>query len=219
MNKNHTDTNQLMSKNQTDTTNKTNINQIVNVQIEIPRGQSVKYEINHDTQQLICDRFLHVPFAYPFNYGYICETMGGDGDPLDAVVICKPSLYPTSLIKCRIIGALITSDENGLDEKILLVPDINIDPYNKNIMSYTDLDSHTLQEIEYFFRHYKDLEPNKFINIESFVSTNDAINIYLGSQINNHNHNHNHNHDDKNTNININDKNVNNKNVNNKNVN
>ena len=87
----------------------------VDVQIEIPSGQSVKYEIDHNTHQLKCDRFLHVPFAYPFNYGYILNTLGGDGDPLDAVVICKPSLFPTCLIKCRIIGALITSDENGKD--------------------------------------------------------------------------------------------------------
>lgn len=156
---------------------------IVDVQIEIPLGQSVKYEINHETHQLVCDRFLHVPFAYPFNYGYIINTMGGDGDPLDAVVICKPSLYPTSLIKCRIIGALITTDENGLDEKILLVPDIKIDPYNKNINSYTDLDEHTLTEIKYFFTHYKDLEENKYVLIENFVSPDEAVNIYLNSKI------------------------------------
>ena len=153
------------------------------VQIEIPSGQTVKYEINHNSHQLVCDRFLHVPFAYPFNYGYIINTMGGDGDPLDAVVICKPSLYPTSLIKCRIIGALITTDENGLDEKILLVPDIKIDPYNKNINSYTDLDEHTLTEIKYFFTHYKDLEQNKYVLIENFVSADEAVNIYLNSKI------------------------------------
>jgi inorganic pyrophosphatase len=154
------------------------------VQIEIPSGQTVKYEINHDTHQLMCDRFLHVPFAYPFNYGYILNTMGGDNDPLDAIVICKPSLYPTSLIKCRIIGALITSDENGKDEKIILVPDIKIDPYSKHINSYKDLDQHTLDEIEYFFRHYKDLEQNKFVTIDSFVDCEEACEIYFKSVIN-----------------------------------
>ena len=156
----------------------------VDVQIEIPSGQTVKYEINHESHQLICDRFLHVPFAYPFNYGYILNTLGGDGDPLDAVVICKPSLFPTCLIKCRIIGALITSDENGQDEKILLVPDIKVDPYSKNINSYTDLDKHTLDEIEYFFRHYKDLEPNKSVNIDKFVSEKEAIEIYNRYKLN-----------------------------------
>lgn len=150
----------------------------VSVQIEIPSGQTVKYEIDHETHQLKCDRFLHVPFAYPFNYGYILNTLGGDGDPLDAVVICKPSLYPTSLIKCRIIGALITSDENGQDEKILLVPDIKVDPYSKHINTYTDLDQHTLDEIKYFFTHYKDLEVNKHVTVNGFVSPEEAMKIY-----------------------------------------
>jgi inorganic pyrophosphatase len=150
----------------------------VKVQIEIPYGQNVKYEINHLTNELVCDRFLHVPFLYPFNYGFIVNTLGGDDDPLDAVVICNRSLLPTCTIVCKIIGALITNDEKGRDEKLLLVPDDKIDPYNKHINSYTDLDSHTLDEIKYFFTHYKDLEPGKFIQVEKFVDTNEAIEIY-----------------------------------------
>jgi inorganic pyrophosphatase len=161
--------------------NKLYKNNIVDVQIEIAYGQSVKYEINHETHELRVDRFLHGPFAYPFNYGYIINTLGGDGDPLDAVVICKQSLIPTAYIKCRIIGALITSDENGPDEKILLVPDIKIDPYNKNINTYLDIDEHTLDEIKYFFEHYKDLEKNKFTKIGKFVSADEAIQIYVKS--------------------------------------
>lgn len=153
----------------------------VQVQIEIPRGSNVKYEIDHQTCQLICDRFLHGPFAYPFNYGYICGTLGGDGDPLDAVVICNRSLTPTCYIKCKIIGALVTADEKGRDEKILLVPDDKIDPYNKTINSYKDLDTHTLDEIKYFFTHYKDLETGKFTNVEDFIDQSDAWNIYTQS--------------------------------------
>jgi len=153
-------------------------NQIVPVQIEIPYGNNVKYEIDHKTNQLICDRFLHGPFAYPFNYGYIANTLGGDGDPLDAVVLCKRTLLPTCVIMCKIIGALITSDENGRDEKILLVPSDKVDPYNKHIRNYTDLDSHTLDEIKYFFEHYKDLEKGKFIKVESFVDRQTACKIY-----------------------------------------
>jgi inorganic pyrophosphatase len=150
----------------------------VSVQIEIPYGQNVKYEIDHKTKQLKCDRFIHGPFAYPFNYGYIMDTLGGDGDPLDAVVICNRSLLPTCFINCKIIGALITSDENGQDEKILLVPDDKIDPYNVNIKNYTDLDQHTIEEIKYFFEHYKDLEKNKFVKVENFVDSNIAVDIY-----------------------------------------
>jgi inorganic pyrophosphatase len=154
------------------------MNKVVKVQIEIPQGQNVKYEIDHETNELVCDRFLHGPFAYPFNYGYITHTLGGDGDPLDAVVICDRSLLPTCTIKCKIIGALITNDEKGKDEKIILVPNDNIDPYNKKINNITDLDDHTLDEIKYFFTHYKDLEQGKFINVEEFVSVDVAYEIY-----------------------------------------
>ena len=154
------------------------MNQTVKVQIEIPRGSNVKYEIDHETHELICDRFLHGPFAYPFNYGYICGTLGGDGDPLDAVVICNRSLAPTCYIKCKIIGALVTIDEKGRDEKIILVPDDKIDPYNKAINSLKDLDTHTLDEIKYFFTHYKDLEIDKFIQVEDFIDEVEAFKIY-----------------------------------------
>ena len=154
------------------------MNKVVKVQIEIPQGQNVKYEIDHDTNELVCDRFLHGPFAYPFNYGYITHTLGGDGDPLDAVVICDRSLLPTCTIRCKSIGALITNDEKGKDEKIILVPNDNIDPYNKKINNITDLDDHTLDEIKYFFTHYKDLEQGKFINVEDFVSVDVAYEIY-----------------------------------------
>jgi inorganic pyrophosphatase len=160
------------------------MNKIVDVQIEIGLGQNIKYEIDHHTGAIRCDRFLFGPFQYPFNYGYIINTLSGDGDPLDAVVICKQSLHPTCFIKCKIIGALITSDEKGKDEKILLVPDSSIDPYNVNINEYTDLDNHTITEIKYFFEHYKDLEKNKFIKIEKFVSSDEALDIYNTSKIN-----------------------------------
>ena len=153
-------------------------NKLVSVQIEIPSGQNVKYEIDHLTNQLRCDRFLHGPYMYPFNYGFIHHTLSLDGDPLDAVVICNRSLLPTCFIDCKIIGALLTEDEKGQDEKILLVPSEKIDPYNKNINNYTDLDQHTIDEIKYFFVHYKDMERGKFIKVGGFVNSDEAIDIY-----------------------------------------
>lgn len=155
----------------------------VTVQIEICIGMTVKYEIDHHANTLICDRFLHGPFAYPFNYGYIVNTLGGDGDPLDAIVICKPSLQPMCFIKCKIIGALITSDEKGRDEKIILVPDPSVDPNNKDINEYTDLPIHTLNELKYFFEHYKDLENGKYVKVDSFVDAKEATDIYNMSVI------------------------------------
>ena len=156
---------------------------MVKVQIEIPLGHNIKYEIDYTTNELICDRFLHGPFAYPFNYGYICGTIGGDGDPLDAVVICNRSILPTCFIDCKIIGGLITRDEKGQDEKILLVPDNKIDPTSISIHEYTDLPIHILDEIRYFFTHYKDMEVNKFIKVDDFVASRVATEIYKMSQI------------------------------------
>ena len=151
------------------------------VQIEIGIGNTVKYEIDHHTNKIICDRFLYGPFAYPFNYGYIIDTLGGDGDPLDAVVLCKQSLQVGCYIKCKIIGALITSDEKGRDEKVLLVPVEKIDPSSKNINDFTDLDEHTIREIKYFFEHYKDMEENKHVVVDKFISCNEAVEIYKAS--------------------------------------
>jgi len=150
----------------------------VNVQIEIGLGQSVKYEIDHKTNKITCDRFLHGPFRYPFNYGYILNTLSGDGDPLDAVVLCKPTLQAGCYIECKIIGALITSDEKGRDEKILLVPITKIDPSSIDIQNYTDIDNYTLKEIKYFFEHYKDMEAGKHVEVEKFVPANEAVAIY-----------------------------------------
>lgn len=156
-------------------------NSPVKVQIEIPLGHNVKYEIDHDTKELICDRIIHGPFAYPFNYGFIQHTLGGDGDPLDAVVICNRMLFPTCIVNCNIIGALITEDEKGRDEKILCVPCEKVDPYNKNVVNYTDINQHTLDEVRYFFTHYKDLEQGKYIHVREFIDAREAYQIYLDS--------------------------------------
>jgi inorganic pyrophosphatase len=109
--------------------------------------------------------------------------LGGDGDPLDAVVICKPSLQVGCFINCRIIGALITSDEKGRDEKVLLVPSEKIDPSSKNIINYTDIDDHTINEIKYFFEHYKDMEVGKHVKVENFILADEAIKVYEKSII------------------------------------
>lgn len=157
------------------------MDKIVEVRIEISNGSRIKYEFDKTSQTLICDRFLHTPFAYPFNYGYIVNTLAGDGDALDAVVICKHSLHPTCSIKCRIIGALQTEDENGEDTKILLVPSKEVDPYSRAIFEHTQLDEHTLEDIRYFFEHYKDLEKGKFVTVKDFISSDAAYDVYIKS--------------------------------------
>lgn len=150
----------------------------VKVQIEIPKNGNVKYEIDHMTGELICDRFIYSSLRYDFNYGFIRNTLSEDGDPLDAVVICGSELLPTCTIKCKIIGALPTRDEKGQDEKLILVPVDKVDPESIGIENISDIKQPILNKIKQFFTHYKELENNKFVIVEEFVGKDQANEIY-----------------------------------------
>lgn len=153
-------------------------NIIVKVQIEIPKNGNVKYEIDHETNEFICDRILYSSLRYDFNYGFIKNTLAGDGDPLDAVVLCNSELAPTCTIQCKIIGALLTRDEKGQDEKIILVPIDKIDPESIGVLDIGDIKQPVLKKIKQFFTHYKELEPDKFVIVDDFVGKNIANEIY-----------------------------------------
>lgn len=146
--------------------------------IEVPKNTNLKYEFDKKSNMIRLDRILHSSMIYPYNYGYIPNTLAGDGDPLDIMIISEFKIYPNTVISCRIIGVLVTEDEKGMDEKILAVPAESVDPSYNNINEYTDLDKSILQKIEYFFTHYKSNEPNKWIKIHSFLNKSDAIDLY-----------------------------------------
>lgn len=150
----------------------------VEVHIEISKGSNVKYEYDHEKKMMVCDRVLFTTFAYPFNYGYIPHTLADDGDPLDAVVITEYKLISNCLIQCKIIGCLLTEDEKGIDEKLIVVPICNVDPMSCNINELKDLDKSILHKIEHFFTHYKDLEPNKWTKVSGYKDTKESIEIY-----------------------------------------
>jgi inorganic pyrophosphatase len=128
---------------------------------------------------LVCDRILHTPMKYPFNYGFIPNTLSEDDDPLDAVVLMDDELLPGCLIKCKILGYLDTKDDAGNDPKMIVCPVDNIDPTWKDVDDlFSDkLDVHTLNKIKYFFEHYKDLE-NKTVIVGEFYNNNEGIRIY-----------------------------------------
>ena len=153
---------------------------VVDVFVEISKGSNIKYEYDKEKNVLVCDRILHTPFRYIFNYGFIPNTLSLDSDPIDAVIIIDESLVPGCLIKCKIIGCLETADCDGDDPKLILCPIDKIDPRAKDINKLEDLPSMLLQQIKYFFTHYKDLE-NKVVTIGEFVSKEKAIKIYLDS--------------------------------------
>jgi inorganic pyrophosphatase len=141
----------------------------VDVQIEIPLGSNIKYEYDHNTHELRVDRVLHSPVIYFFNYGYIPNTLSGDGDPLDAIVLCKESLYPTSLVKCKILGVLHTTDESGEDDKIILVPINKVDRESEGYNDITDVKKFTQEKLKVFFKDYKKMEVGKWVEIDETI--------------------------------------------------
>ena len=141
----------------------------VNVVIEIPMdSEPVKYEVDKDSGAIFVDRLLTTPMRYPCNYGYVPQTLGGDGDPLDALVIMPLRLVPGSVINCRPIGLLEMTDESGQDEKLVVVPSDRISPLYRDVQSVRELPGLTRDQISHFFQHYKDLEQGKWVRIDGW---------------------------------------------------
>ena len=130
--------------------------------------------MDKDTGLLVVHRRLHTPMFYPANYGIIPHTLSSDGDPLDILIIEQEQLIPGCVIAVQPIGVLVMEDEAGIDEKILAVPVMLIDPQYKNINSYKDLPKSLIEEITHFFLHYKDLEKEKLVKIEGWQDEDSA---------------------------------------------
>ena len=147
----------------------------VNVIIEVPvGGQPIKYEMNKEAGTLFVDRFLYTPMTYPGNYGFVPHTLSGDGDPVDVLVCNTRQLVPGCYINVRPIGVLIMEDNAGEDEKIIAVPMPKVTRRYEDVHNYTDLPEITLQQVQHFFEHYKDLEPGKWVKIEGWADAEAA---------------------------------------------
>ncbi len=129
---------------------------IINVFIEIPKGSQNKYEFDKELNVLRLDRVLFSSTVYPGDYGFIPQTLGLDGDPLDALVFVTNPTYPTTLIEARPIGVMEMVDDGEVDDKILCVP-VN-DVRFKGMQDIGDVDQPFLDEIAHFFAVYKQLE-------------------------------------------------------------
>ena len=143
------------------------------VVIEIPKGSRNKYEIDHETGKIYLDRMLFTSTAYPEDYGFIENTLGLDGDPLDALVILQVPTFPGCHIKCRAIGMFRMTDEAGGDDKVLCVP--THDPRMTHLQDITDVSEFDRLEIQHFFEVYKDLEPGKSVEGANWVGRHEAI--------------------------------------------
>ena len=154
----------------------------INGLVEIPQGSRAKYEVDKTTGLLKLDRVIYSSFHYPVNYGFIPQTLGYDGDPLDILIICSQSIQPLCLIETAVIGNMQMIDAGKQDDKIIAVA-VN-DPSVNHIKSMKELPSHFLAELRNFFEQYKVLE-NKKVMIDNFQDRatalriiNDAIDLY-----------------------------------------
>ncbi len=152
----------------------------VNVIIEVPvGGEPIKYELDKAAGTLFVDRFLYTPMRYPGNYGFIPHTLSLDGDPIDVLVPNQRPIVPGAVMPCRPIGVLIMEDEQGEDEKVVAVPVHRLTRRYDRIESYQDLPPITLEQIEHFFAHYKDLEKGKWVRVSRWDGADVARRMIL----------------------------------------
>ena len=144
---------------------------------EIPAGSFTKYEINAEHGQLIVDRYVSMPVRYPANYGSITSSAGGDGDPLDALVLPRDSIYPGAVIEVRAIGVLRMVDDGEADDKIIAVPTDAVDPSYADVEGIEDLPAMQTERLNAFFRVYKDLPEGGDIELNGFGDAGEARDI------------------------------------------
>lgn len=138
------------------------------VTIEIPGGSRNKYEFDHTTNRIRLDRLLFTSTRYPHDYGFVDDTLGQDGDPLDALVILQDPTFPGCVINCRALGMYRMSDEMGGDDKVLCVP--SNDPRVEHLRDIHHVPEFDRMEIQHFFAVYKELEPGKSVEGATWVN-------------------------------------------------
>ena len=155
---------------------------IVNAIIEIPQGSRAKYEVDKETGLLKLDRVIYSSFHYPINYGFIPQTLGQDGDPLDILVFCSQSIQSLCLVQANVIGNMQMIDQGQVDDKIIAVA--AKDPSVNHIKRVEELPPHFIAELRNYFEQYKVLE-DKVVSIDNFQDAatackiiNEAIDYY-----------------------------------------
>ena len=152
-----------------------NVPDDVNVVIEIPlNSPAIKYEVDKDSGAIFVDRMLKTAMHYPCNYGYVPDTLCGDGDPVDVLVVMPLPVLPGCVVTCRPVGMLRMTDEAGEDAKVIAVPTDDVTGYYRNVKDVSDLPEVLLDQIAHFFDHYKDLERNKWVKIEGWEGVDSA---------------------------------------------
>jgi inorganic pyrophosphatase len=145
--------------------------------VEVPQGSNVKYEIDEESGVLMVDRFVHTPMVYPMNYAYIPQTLANDGDAIDVLIPTPEPLIPGCVIRCRPVGVLIMEDESGMDEKIIAVPHHKVNPRYDEVQELSDLPKFLVEQVTYFFEHYKDMNPEKWVKVQGMEGKEKAFEL------------------------------------------
>ena len=152
----------------------------VNVIVEVPiGGEPIKYEMDKAAGTLVVDRFLYTPMRYPGNYGFVPHTLSDDGDPIDVLVANTRPIIPGAVMNVRPIGVLRMEDDGGGDEKIIAVPSSKLTQRYDKVKNFSDLPEITLQQIQHFFEHYKDLEKGKWVKVLKWGDAAEAQKLIL----------------------------------------
>lgn len=143
----------------------------MNVIIEIPRNSKNKYEIDKETGIIALDRVMHTSQDYPFDYGFVPQTLFDDGDALDVVMMTTYPLAPGILVRARPVAIMGMIDGGERDDKVIAVP-ID-DPRFAEVKDLADINKHFLKEMEHFFSTYKKIQ-NKEVAVTGFNGAADA---------------------------------------------
>lgn len=146
----------------------------INVLIEIQKGSKNKYELNKDTGLIELDRVMHTAQDYPFDYGFVPNTLWHDGDPLDVAVITTYPLMPGIMLEARVLGVMDMIDQGESDAKIIAVP--AKDARFKHFNDLSDIPAHTLKEYKHFFETYKSIE-DKLVTVPSIRDKAAALEV------------------------------------------
>ena len=154
----------------------------VNVIVEVPvGGEPIKYELDKRAGTLVVDRFLYTSMRYPGNYGFVPHTLSGDGDPIDVLVANQRGIVPGAVIAVRPVGVFLMQDEAGVDEKIIAVPVTRLTRRYESVQDFTQLPTITIEQIQHFFEHYKDLEPKKWVKPLGWGDAGEARRLIMES--------------------------------------
>lgn len=154
----------------------------INVIVEVPvGGEPIKYEMDKVSGALVVDRFLYTAMRYPGNYGFIPKTLSDDGDPCDVLIANQRGIIPGAIVAVRPVGVLKMQDEAGTDEKIIAVPVPRLTRRYEKVHNYTDLPQITVDQVQHFFQHYKDLEGSKWVRMLGWGDAAEARSLIVAA--------------------------------------